>query len=547
MNNYQLYRTNVALGGQLKWDLILSGNGKSVYVSEFHISPISKNISFVYNQNDNLLNNSHTDNVKNFYAKTSEFYKEMLDSKFSNTYPVMINDNLYSNIYDMGCRRSKSFCIYNKQFEYLCPLWIEHLNGDLSFNITVKNFNNKNKNVISSVRLSLTKNDAKYHNKFVEYFNEYIEDAKLDKGDDELINVDFKKNKTTIKGLDVKTGLFEIKNTKLINDLIYSERPLMDNDNLIIKQFENNNLICKQLFNFNICFNMEDIIPKNIVNMLYGKNVVITITALVNGIELEKQDFYTNYEYIGNDSKNVLDYLYDYKCIDLLSKNKFCQSTCHWCLSDNTDYMFNLYKGFDDLKLYSLNKKTNSIKLDKSLRYKTANSPSVKSTEISYNTSYTFIRLNRQYGKIKPMFSSDNILYYKQYIDENNIRKSTYTNLMFSKYTPLYPSINYYGIQKLSDWSYNTVPNIIDTYNEYSWFNDNKFIVLSENINKTGTFKYSETVDDVIYDMISDYYNISDNNTILYLKNMYKHTNNWDYESNDNINNKKYNISLVLK
>ena len=46
MNNYQLYRTNVLLGGQMKYDLILNSDPNHTYISDIHISPISKDAPY---------------------------------------------------------------------------------------------------------------------------------------------------------------------------------------------------------------------------------------------------------------------------------------------------------------------------------------------------------------------------------------------------------------------------------------------------------------------------------------------------------------------
>jgi hypothetical protein len=85
--------------------------------------------------------------------------------------------------------------------------------------------------------------------------------------------------------------------------------------------------------------------------------------------KLEKRDFYTNYEFIQKDILsynddnnkthfNVLDYLHDYQCVDLIDKNKFCQSICHWSLTDNNDYIFNVYNGFSGINIKKDDDKT---------------------------------------------------------------------------------------------------------------------------------------------------------------------------------------------
>jgi hypothetical protein len=90
--------------------------------------------------------------------------------------------------------------------------------------------------------------------------------------------------------------------------------------------------------------------------MIHGEQLSISVDVYVGNNLLEKRDFDTEYEYIPkkviyNDGSldediNVLNYLIDYKCIDLAGSNKYSQQVCHWSLCDNNDYIFNLYNGF---------------------------------------------------------------------------------------------------------------------------------------------------------------------------------------------------------
>jgi hypothetical protein len=79
MNNYQLYHTNILLGGQMKWDLILDLSNNDLVVSDFHLTPISNNVPYNKYSKDQLLNYKHEENVSRFYKKISgHFYKEMI-------------------------------------------------------------------------------------------------------------------------------------------------------------------------------------------------------------------------------------------------------------------------------------------------------------------------------------------------------------------------------------------------------------------------------------------------------------------------------------
>ena len=64
MVNYQLYRTNVLLGGQMKYDLILDSMGKKLVVSNFRITPIDDTL---YKTDDiQYLQYTHQANIKAF-------------------------------------------------------------------------------------------------------------------------------------------------------------------------------------------------------------------------------------------------------------------------------------------------------------------------------------------------------------------------------------------------------------------------------------------------------------------------------------------------
>ena len=389
MDNFQLYRTNLLLGGQMKWDLVVGNTNSELFVSDFHLTPISNNIPFAFKSEETLLNNKHHENVRSYYnVNKGNFYNEGLDSEFCNNWPLMYSDdilkypNMHSNIYDMGCKRMHSFKRYNKQFEFFCPVWIEHLTDDITFNVTISNIINdksQTKNVIASRQLTLKKIGIKYHDEFVKYFNDYIKYIGLDNGSDDLLDISLDNYTANVTGLNVTNGLVVIKsNADLVNNILSRERPLLETDDMLINMFSDNKLICKQLFNFNICFNLYDILPNAISRQIIGENISVSVNVKIGNETLKIKDFDTNYEFIqrqytvgdnielsykyddsGNITNeddvnknknalklNVFDYLHDNECVDLIAKNKFCQSRCHWSLNDNNDYIFNVYNGF---------------------------------------------------------------------------------------------------------------------------------------------------------------------------------------------------------
>lgn len=362
MENFQLYKTNLLLSGQVKWDVILEHSNNGLYVSDFNLSPISNNISYIRRKDYSMLRNKHQDNMKAYYKSIEgNFYDDGLDSIFNSDYPTISKVGevplLYSNIYDMGCKRSKSYKTYKKQFEFFCPIWLEKIDSNIEFEFNIKTPNNDF--IIASKKLSLTSlKNIESHDLFVNYFSNYLDDSSIKQGNDNVINIQFTENKANLYGLNAKTGLFVTKDVSyIIENLTSRERPLMEFDNMITTLFSNNFIVCNQLINFNFCFDLNDIVSESIANMLYGENITISVDTYVDGRKLKLMDINTNYDTIHKDKYyvenatedyqiNVLDYLNDNKCIDFINKNKYCQKICHWSLCDNAEYIFNLYNGF---------------------------------------------------------------------------------------------------------------------------------------------------------------------------------------------------------
>lgn len=398
MNNYQLYRTNVFLGGQMQYDLVLGHGEQNLIIEDFHISPINSKVPYNKYVKDNLLNYSHQENISSYYKKISHaFFKEFPNPKLiSNDVLIKNNDeNLisYENTYEMGCRRML-YQLYHKQFNFFCPIWLEKLSEDDYLKFQFEVYTNINDKPILTKNLLLkptSQND--YHSKFVNYLNEYLKyiNIKSLNGDDKLLYVTKKDN--IIHGLSVKDGLLKTKNINLFNNLINREKPLMENDCIIISAFQDNKLIAKQLFNFNLCFNLSDILGYEINKITLGRPIYINVKVSINDTVLEMRDFYSNYQTIpkvcvtpkqintlnfdqsGNvdvtltdnrqKNMNVLDYLMDYNYVQHSTKNKVVQSVIHWSLAKNNDYIFNMYPGFegyylDENSIYTINYKYNN-------------------------------------------------------------------------------------------------------------------------------------------------------------------------------------------
>lgn len=376
MDNFQLYRTNVMLGGQMKWDLVLDSIGSELIIKDFHLSPISKLVPFNKYSQEYLLRFSHQENVKKYYNNISgSFYENYIDQQLESSWPILADAHMDTHVgdFEMGSRRAL-YKIYNKQFEFFCPLWIEKLNDILKLELEVCSGVGNiicKKYLLFDFQQNITTPEQKFHNTFIHYFNNFINYMGLDRGNDNIMNINLKNNYASVGGLNVKTGLNStIIIPNIVNNLISRERPLLEFDNIIISQLKDNKFITPQLFNLNICFNPDDILSPYFSNMLLGKQIGFRLHAYIGDKKLKLKDFYSNFEYIprknvgpvnmkqSSTAPNVLDYLQDYKFIDLIDKNKMVQSNIHWSLVGNNDYIFNIYEGF---KGYSIDENGNIV------------------------------------------------------------------------------------------------------------------------------------------------------------------------------------------
>ena len=63
----------------MKWDIIVDSDASDLYVSDFHITPISEQISYNRYSYDTLLNYSHQYNIKKYYEKVrGSFYQNII-------------------------------------------------------------------------------------------------------------------------------------------------------------------------------------------------------------------------------------------------------------------------------------------------------------------------------------------------------------------------------------------------------------------------------------------------------------------------------------
>lgn len=396
--NYRLYRTTPKLSGNMKWDIILDNpraNG-DVFVRDFHLRPISPLIPYNVDMSTDLLTRPHQFNIAEFYKNTKgSFFKYPIDTHLASDWPWILDENdlgysgenikyikNWDDTYLSGTQRM-SYGLYETTHECLIPMWLEQCHG-----VKVK-FKMKTKDGYSvrTFTLDLTRqsyeNAPIYHKRFVEYFINYLKYTNIYKGCYDCLSIEFDKKNATIHGIDVRSGsvITRVDNS-LVRNLVFRERPLMEQNSLITNMYPNTEMIIPNLINFNFCFDFFSSI--NMVDReLFGKTPSFKIDPEVsfcttyNNIDKtyywtsEKKNFsgradyhkstvrdiFVNHEmvkdvYLDVDGKrkfrNVLDYMQDYAVTDLMHKNKIVSPICHWMVVDSGLNLFNTYKGSFD-------------------------------------------------------------------------------------------------------------------------------------------------------------------------------------------------------
>lgn len=362
---YQLAKTSPLITGQVKMNMIMNGNK----VVDIQYVPLSNYIPFAYNNPIDVLNYTHGENVKSLYKKISgQFFKDVQNPKLSvkqlHRYDTL-RDETRDFTYEMGMKRME-YQRYNKQFEFFCPFWCDNTKDfdNLKFVINIKNVlpNNPEKERIVFSKV------IEFDDKVKQYLKNIYPSLGLQGKNSEILYINFNEMQSHIKGLNVASGNVQIVDTSYaVNNLLMRERSVLETDNMLVSLFGSNKIISTQFFNFSFVFNIEDFLPINFIKSFIYERINIYVDMYLEDeketTKIDVKDLYTNYEFIprydiytskyssekDDDKYNVLSYLSDNKCIELINKNKLIQSTFHWVLQNNTSSIFNLYNGFSPL------------------------------------------------------------------------------------------------------------------------------------------------------------------------------------------------------
>lgn len=368
---YQLLRTSPYLSGQARWDIPLYyhyNDGEHVIdTPELHIVPLNENLVFNEDNDRDTLHYSHLENLKYLYDRMGDDFYSAAGEWGGDKWLYNGGNNLdpYSHIFIMGTRRMR-FERYQKQFSFLCPLWISEETDPsrFSFEVSVKVVGEERDHIARRV-FSLSPELCSYMSEFLNKSARYIDPdpseypdpslAPYMGVDDSLLSIKFDPDEAFITGIQVDAAKYTTKDISYIIDaLLRREVPMMEFDNNLLFNFKENHIIAQQLINLNFVFNMDDI-SFFLKDALLGKNITISIRVKYDDSYLPIKDLYTNYTNIPvyridtgelSNEYNVCDYLGDHRIIDYVQANKFTQPIFHWSMVENPEFIYNFYDGF---------------------------------------------------------------------------------------------------------------------------------------------------------------------------------------------------------
>ena len=369
-------KTTPYLSGQVRIDLVcdtVSGDS-SLLLDSVDVVPISDRIW--YSPEENQINNRHTDNVVALYQATKgSFYKCLGDISLETKRPKYTDTvtDTVDHTYQMGLKRTKR-ARYGKEMSFFLPMWIDSVEDakNLEFFVHVESVRDSGEDEVTEI----TTKKFTVSERLRKYLTDYFDGVS-----DDLVYIGLREGVSYINGLEVSSGTFLTKDvSRIIPNLLDRERPLIETDNIVARQFSETNMVARQLVNFNLVFSMNDLFETTIEKEMHWTQLNVWCEAkLKDGSSYDSiplKDIYTNYtdihsykisndplvsgsfaisrEYGGSTEKfNVLDYLQDYNAIDLIHTNKTTSGTRGTCTTGSHRWSKNcpkadqvLYTGF---------------------------------------------------------------------------------------------------------------------------------------------------------------------------------------------------------
>jgi len=399
----QLLKTTPYLSGQHRLDICLKKikiqdedhltgdhrNDWTVTTGECHLSPLSDNIAYTDSIERPFFSQTYGENLKVLYSQLKDdFFRDVPQIKTSNILYEETEDpyskewvDTTDHSYTCGLKRMR-LEKYGKQFSWLCPLWIEDAKvlDNLYFIMTVYGDTASR----HSMKFKITLGDD-----IKKSLKEWLNGVSSD-----LLYIDIDRERATITGANPEFGTPVTSDVSyIVTQLFDRERPVMETNSTLNQLFSSNNVIARQLVNFNFCFSCEDLIPSHMIRQMEYKRWKITLDTYYLDEQIDKVDFFTNYEFIPcyciinsegllRDSHNVFEYLDDNKYVDYMYANRTTQVDPYWSLVENPKYIYNFYNGFSPWYMESQDPTTGSI------TYKQTKGLSMNQPDVAHDQFY---------------------------------------------------------------------------------------------------------------------------------------------------------------
>lgn len=339
---YQLYRTNVALTGNVKLGCYIT-SGK---IDHCVLNPLSSRLP-ISPFNINISGSKYGADLVKFYKKhTLDFYAPDLDplvTEVGDFKSYTENDKFFNPCPGDGQYGLKrvSYQKNDKQLSLFAPVFINSENDIPAYVRFTTGIPSDRNMCTRTVKIADTA--------LGDYLKRSL--ANLNGGSDypHIINTDISASYSIVRGLSMLSGGMLNVKSDLLSRVLDHDMTYREFNAYICDEFKRYNLICPWIINFCWYFDVDDILASRSINAVSDfDNLIITCEYLdkdKNKISFGDLDF-NDY----NISGNVLGRLNDPKTsVQLNDRVSMIQPTANSWSIGNTDYIFNTYLGFDAL------------------------------------------------------------------------------------------------------------------------------------------------------------------------------------------------------
>lgn len=339
---YQLYRTNVALTGNVKLGCYIT-SGK---IDHCVLNPLSSRLP-ISPFNINITGSKYGADLVKFYKKhTLDFYAPDLDplvTEAGDFKPYTENDNFFNPCPGDGQYGLKrvSYQKNDKQLSLFAPVFIDSEN-DIPAYVRFTTGTPGDRNMYTrTVKIAGTA--------LGDYLKRSLENLNGVSDTPHIINTDISAAYSIVRGLSMLSGGMLNVKSDLLSRVLDHDMTYREFNAYICNEFQRYNLICPWIINFCWYFNIDDILASRSINSISEfENMVINCEYLDGDKKVIARGDLDFNDY--NISGGVLNRLHDQKTATQLNDRvSMLQPTANSWSIGSTDYIFNTYLGFDGL------------------------------------------------------------------------------------------------------------------------------------------------------------------------------------------------------